>query len=185
MINVNCLNNIAACGLKLFSDEYNTESSFEDAQAVLVRSAKMHDMELPESVAVIARAGAGVNNIPVKECAEKGIVVFNTPGANANGVKELVLAGMLLASRDIVGGIEWVQREKDQEDIDKLAEKQKKQFAGCEIMGKKLGIIGLGAIGSMVANAAASLGWRFMDMIHTFPSMQHGTFPVLLSTARA
>ena len=118
----------------------------------------MHDMELPESVAVIARAGAGVNNIPVKECAEKGIVVFNTPGANANGVKELVLAGMLLASRDIVGGIEWVQREKDQEDIDKLAEKQKKQFAGCEIMGKKLGIIGLGAIGSMVANAAASLG---------------------------
>ena len=111
--------------------------TLDDCQAVLVRSAKMHDMELPESVAVIARAGAGVNNIPVKECAEKGIVVFNTPGANANGVKELVLAGMLLASRDIVGGIEWVQREKDQEDIDKLAEKQKKQFAGCEIMGKK------------------------------------------------
>lgn len=118
----------------------------------------MHDMELPQSVAVIARAGAGVNNIPIRECAEKGIVVFNTPGANANGVKELVLAGMLLASRDIVGGIEWVQREKDKADIDKLAEKQKKQFAGCEIMGKKLGIIGLGAIGSMVANAAAGLG---------------------------
>ena len=118
----------------------------------------MHDMELPESVKVIARAGAGVNNIPVKECAEKGVVVFNTPGANANGVKELVLAGMLLASRDIVGGIEWVAKEKDQEDIDKLAEKQKKQFAGCEIMGKKLGIIGLGAIGAMVANAASALG---------------------------
>ena len=118
----------------------------------------MHDMELPESVKVIARAGAGVNNIPVKDCAEKGIVVFNTPGANANGVKELVLAGMLLASRDIVGGIEWVAQEKDKEDIDKLAEKQKKQFAGCEIMGKKLGIIGLGAIGAMVANAASALG---------------------------
>ena len=123
---------------------------------MLFRS-KMHDMELPESVKVIARAGAGVNNIPVKDCAEKGIVVFNTPGANANGVKELVLAGMLLASRDIVGGIEWVAKEKDQEDIDKLAEKQKKQFAGCEIMGKKLGIIGLGAIGAMVANAASAL----------------------------
>lgn len=115
-------------------------------------------MELPESVVAVARAGAGVNNIPVKEYAEKGIVVFNTPGANANGVKELVLAGMLLASRDIVGGIEWVEKEKDREDIDKLAEKQKKQFAGCEIMGKKLGIIGLGAIGAMVANAASGLG---------------------------
>ena len=118
----------------------------------------MHDMELPEGVKAIARAGAGVNNIPVMDCAEKGIVVFNTPGANANGVKELVLAGMLLASRDIVGGIEWVAKEKDQEDIGKLAEKQKKQFAGCEIMGKKLGIIGLGAIGAMVANAASALG---------------------------
>ena len=130
----------------------------QECDAVLVRSAKMHDMELPESVKVIARAGAGVNNIPIKDCAEKGVVVFNTPGANANGVKELVLAGMLLASRDIVGGIEWVAKEKDQEDIDKLAEKQKKQFAGCEIMGKKLGIIGLGAIGAMVANAASALG---------------------------
>ena len=158
MFQYHCLNPIAQKGLDIFDDNYKKADTLDDCQAVLVRSAKMHDMELPESVAVIARAGAGVNNIPVKECAEKGIVVFNTPGANANGVKELVLAGMLLASRDIVGGIEWVQREKDQEDIDKLAEKQKKQFAGCEIMGKKLGIIGLGAIGSMVANAAASLG---------------------------
>ena len=115
-------------------------------------------MELPENVKVIARAGAGVNNIPVDVCAEKGIVVFNTPGANANGVKELVLAGMLLASRDIVGGIEWVAHEEDKEHIDKLAEKQKKQFAGCEISGKKLGIIGLGAIGAMVANSATHLG---------------------------
>ena len=134
------------------------QKNWKERDAILVRSAKMHDMELPESVKVIARAGAGVNNIPVKDCAEKGIVVFNTPGANANGVKELVLAGMLLASRDIVGGIEWVAKEKDKEDIDKLAEKQKKQFAGCEIMGKKLGIIGLGAIGAMVANAASALG---------------------------
>ena len=158
MYQYHCLNPIADKGLSLFGDEYKKSDSLEGCEAVLVRSAKMHDMELPESVAAIARAGAGVNNIPVKECAEKGIVVFNTPGANANGVKELVLAGMLLASRDIVGGIEWVEKEKDQQDIDKLAEKQKKQFAGCEIMGKKLGIIGLGAIGAMVANAASSLG---------------------------
>ena len=158
MFQYHCLNPIAQKGLDIFDDNYKKADTLDDCQAVLVRSAKMHDMELPESVAVIARAGAGVNNIPVEKCAEQGIVVFNTPGANANGVKELVIAGMLLASRDIVGGIEWVQREKDQEDIDKLAEKQKKQFAGCEIMGKKLGIIGLGAIGVLVANAATHLG---------------------------
>ena len=108
MINVNCLNNIAACGLKLFSDDYNTESSFEDAQAVLVRSAKMHDMELSDNLLAIARAGAGVNNIPLDKCAEEGIVVFNTPGANANAVKEQVIAAMLLASRDLIGGNKWV-----------------------------------------------------------------------------
>ncbi|MCF0134368.1 MAG: phosphoglycerate dehydrogenase [Blautia sp.] len=158
MFQYHCLNPIASKGLVLFDDSYKNTDTVMDADAVLVRSAKMHDMELPQNVVAIARAGAGVNNIPVKECAEKGIVVFNTPGANANGVKELVLAGMLLASRDIVGGIEWVAQEKDREDIDKLAEKQKKQFAGCEIMGKKLGIIGLGAIGAMVANAASGLG---------------------------
>ena len=158
MFQYHCLNPIAEKGLGLFDEEYKKSEDLQECDAVLVRSAKMHDMELPESVKVIARAGAGVNNIPVKDCAEKGVVVFNTPGANANGVKELVLAGMLLASRDIVGGIEWVAKEKDQEDIDKLAEKQKKQFAGCEIMGKKLGIIGLGAIGAMVANAASALG---------------------------
>ena len=158
MFQYHCLNPIAEKGLGLFDEEYKKSEDLQECDAVLVRSAKMHDMELPESVKVIARAGAGVNNIPVKDCAEKGVVVFNTPGANANGVKELVLAGMLLASRDIVGGIEWVAKEKDQEDIDKLAEKQKKQFAGCEIMGKKLGIIGLGAIGILVANAAVALG---------------------------
>ena len=158
MYQYHCLNPIAEVGLDLFTEDYQKTEELNDAQAVLVRSAAMHDLELPEGLEAIARAGAGVNNIPLEKCADQGIVVFNTPGANANGVKELVLAGMLLASRDIVGGIEWVAKEKDQEDIDKLAEKQKKQFAGCEISGKKLGIIGLGAIGSMVANAAASLG---------------------------
>ena len=128
MFQYHCLNPIAEKGLGLFDEEYKKSEDLQECDAVLVRSAKMHDMELPESVKVIARAGAGVNNIPVKDCAEKGVVVFNTPGANANGVKELVLAGMLLASRDIVGGIEWVAKEKDQEDIDKLAEKQKKQL---------------------------------------------------------
>ncbi|MDO5136170.1 MAG: phosphoglycerate dehydrogenase [Eubacteriales bacterium] len=158
MYQYHCLNPIADKGLAFFDDNYRRSETLEECDAILVRSAKMHEMRLPTTVAAIARAGAGVNNIPVKECAEKGIVVFNTPGANANGVKELVLAGMLLASRDIVGGIEWVQQEKDQKDIDKLVEKTKKKFAGCEIMGKSLGIIGLGAIGSMVANAAAGLG---------------------------
>lgn len=158
MYQYHCLNPIAEKGLELFSEAYRQSETLENCDAVLVRSAKMHDMAIPGSVCAIARAGAGVNNIPVRECSEQGIVVFNTPGANANGVKELVLAGMLLASRDIVGGIEWVAQEKDRADIDKLAEKQKKQFAGCEISGKKLGIIGLGAIGAMVANAASGLG---------------------------
>ena len=158
MFQYHCLNPIAEKGLKLFGDNYKKTETADQCDAILVRSAKMHDMELAKSVCAVARAGAGVNNIPVKEYAEKGVVVFNTPGANANGVKELVLAGMLLASRDIVGGIEWVAQEKDKEHIGKLAEKQKKQFAGCEISGKKLGIIGLGAIGAMVANAACGLG---------------------------
>lgn len=158
MYQYHCLNPISDKGLNLFSENYRLTEKLDNADAILVRSAKMHDMDIPGSVAAIARAGAGVNNIPIRECSERGIVVFNTPGANANGVKELVLAGMLLASRDIVGGIEWVAQQKDREDIDKLAEKQKKQFAGCEISGKKLGIIGLGAIGAMVANAASSLG---------------------------
>lgn len=158
MFQYHCLNPIADKGLELFSEQYKKTDVIQEADAILVRSAKMHDMELPESVKAIARAGAGVNNIPIKDCSEKGIVVFNTPGANANGVKEMVLAGMLLASRDIVGGIEWVAQQKGREDIDKLAEKQKKQFAGCEISGKKLGIIGLGAIGALVANAAIHLG---------------------------
>ena len=158
MVNVNCLNNISSVGLDLFSSDYNTSASFEDSQAVLVRSAKMHDMELPAGLLAIARAGAGVNNIPLDKCADAGVVVFNTPGANANAVKEHVIAAMLISSRDIVGGIEWVKDNKDDADIAKSAEKAKKAFAGKEISGKKLGVIGLGAIGQLVANAAINLG---------------------------
>lgn len=162
MFQYTCLNPIAEVGLHLFSDNYQKTDDLKDAQAVLVRSAAMHDLELPEGLDAIARAGAGVNNIPLDKCAQQGIVVFNTPGANANGVKEMVIAGMLLASRDIVGGIEWVRDNKDLPDIGKAAEKQKKQYAGSEISGKKLGVIGLGAIGVQVANAAINLGMDVM-----------------------
>lgn len=158
MFKYNCLNPIANVGLNLFTDQYEKTDDFNAADAVLVRSAAMHEMELSGNLEAVARAGAGVNNIPLEKCADQGIVVFNTPGANANGVKELVIAGMLLASRDVVGGINWVASEKENADIAKLAEKQKGNFAGCEIAGKKLGIIGLGAIGVKVANAAKHLG---------------------------
>ena len=153
-----CLNPIANVGLDLFSDEYKKVDTIAEADAALVRSAAMHDMELGDSVLAVARAGAGVNNIPLDKCAEAGIVVFNTPGANANGVKELVMAAMLYASRDLVGGIEWCLQNKDDANIAKTAEKEKKNFAGTEIAGKKLGVIGLGAIGVLVANAATHLG---------------------------
>lgn len=153
-----CLNPIAQIGLDGFGDGYTRTENIDEAEGILVRSAAMHDMELPDSLLAVARAGAGVNNIPLDKCAQKGVVVFNTPGANANGVKELVLAAMLLASRDITGGIEWVKSAKDDENIAKAAEKEKKRFAGTEICGKKLGIIGLGAIGVKVANAAIHLG---------------------------
>ena len=158
MYKINCLNAIADVGLKNFSEKYEITADVKEADGILVRSASMHDMELPERLLAVARAGAGVNNIPLDKCAEHGVVVFNTPGANANGVKELVIAGMLLAARDVVGGIEWVKASKDNADIAKAAEKEKKNFAGTEIMGKKLGVIGLGAIGVKVANAAVGLG---------------------------
>ena len=153
-----CLNPIAAIGLDNFTADYEKTENADDADAILVRSAVMHDMELSEKLLAVARAGAGVNNIPLDKCAEKGIVVFNTPGANANAVKELVIAGMLISSRDIIGGIEWVRSDADDENVAKAAEKEKKKFAGTEIAGKKLGIIGLGAIGVKVANAAIALG---------------------------
>ena len=158
MFQYTCLNPIADVGLNLFSEDYAKVDDIKEADAALVRSASVHDMDLGDKVVAIARAGAGVNNIPLDACAEKGIVVFNTPGANANGVKELVLAAMLYASRDLVGGIEWVQNNKDDANIAKTAEKEKKNFAGTEISGKKLGVIGLGAIGVLVANAATNLG---------------------------
>lgn len=171
-IKVNCLNPIAACGLDMLGDNYEITENTNEAEAILVRSASMHDMDLPKSLLAVARAGAGVNNIPLDACAEKGIVVFNTPGANANGVKELVIASLLLAARDITGGIKWCQDNKDDENIAKSGEKAKKAFAGTEIKGKKLGIIGLGAIGVLVANAANRLG---MDVYGCDPylSVEH------------
>lgn len=158
MYQYHCLNPIANVGLKQFNEEYFAIDKVEGADAILVRSAAMHDMKFAPELKVIARAGAGVNNIPLERCAEEGIVVFNTPGANANGVKELVIAGMLMASRDIIGGINWVQEHEEDGDVAKQAEKAKKAFAGCELQGKKLGVIGLGAIGVLVANAAYHLG---------------------------
>ena len=158
MYQYHCLNPISQIGLDKFTENYQKTEAAEAADAILVRSASMHEMELPENLKVVARAGAGVNNIPLDRCAEKGIVVFNTPGANANGVKELVIAGMLLAARDIIGGINWVQEYEEDGDIAKITEKKKKAFAGTELEGKKLGVIGLGAIGVLVANAATHLG---------------------------
>lgn len=153
-----CLNPIAQTGIDEFDIKYAQIDQVEEADAILVRSAGMHDMEFGKDVKVIARAGAGVNNIPLDRCAEEGIVVFNTPGANANGVKELVIAGMLLAARDVIGGIHWVEEHEEDGDLAKAAEKAKKAFAGTELEGKKLGVIGLGAIGVLVANAAVHLG---------------------------
>lgn len=158
MFKYHCLNPISAIGTSNFTDNYLKTDNVEEAEGILVRSAAMHDMDLPEKLLAVARAGAGVNNIPLDKCAEKGIVVFNTPGANANAVKELVIAGMLLAARDIKGGIDWVKENADDENVGKTAEKAKKAFAGTELAGKKLGIIGLGAIGIKVANTARHLG---------------------------
>ena len=158
MFQYNCLNPISTVGLEKFTADYEKTEDVNEAEGILVRSASMHEMELPENLLAIARAGAGVNNIPLDACAQKGIVVFNTPGANANGVKELVIAGMLLASRDVIGGIEWVKENKADANIAKTAEKAKKNFAGTEIQDKKLGIIGLGAIGVKVANVARHMG---------------------------
>ena len=158
MYNVHYLNKISPKGTALWTENYEKTEKIQEAEAILVRSASMHDMTLPENLLAVARAGAGVNNIPLTSCADQGIVVFNTPGANANGVMELALCGMLLACRDIVGGINWVQSIKSSPDVAKLVEKGKSQFAGFEIAGKRLGVIGLGAIGGPLANAARRLG---------------------------
>lgn len=158
MYKVHCLNNISDKGLGLLTEDYELTDNVEEADVILVRSANMHDMEIPAGLKAVARAGAGVNNIPLDAMAEAGVAVFNTPGANANAVKELVLAGMLLSARDILGGIDWVAQNADDENVGKSAEKAKKAFAGGEIFGKTLGIIGLGAIGKLVAQSAEALG---------------------------
>ena len=158
MFQYKCLNPISEVGLSIFDENYKEVEELQDADAVLVRSAAMHDMQDVPNLLPVARAGAGVNNIPVSDYAEKGIVVFNTPGANANGVKEIVIAGMLLSARDLIGGHNWVEENKNNPDITKAMEKAKKAFAGTEIQKKKIGVIGLGAIGVLVANAARNLG---------------------------
>lgn len=155
---VHCLNNISKKGTDTLPDNCELTDDINQADGIMVRSAAMHDMEFSDNLLAIARAGAGVNNIPLDRCAEEGIVVFNTPGANANAVKEIVIAGLLLASRDIIGGIEWCKENADDENIAKTREKAKKAFAGNELKGKKLGVIGLGAIGALVSNAAIALG---------------------------
>ncbi|WP_088227093.1 phosphoglycerate dehydrogenase [Desulfosporosinus sp. FKB] len=157
MFKINRFNNIANVGLDLLTDNYEMVESLNNADAALVRSANLHEIELPNSLKAIARAGAGVNNIPLDKCAEKGIVVFNTPGANANGVKEILIASLILASRDILGGVNWVTSVKEEPDVAKLVEKNKAKFVGTEIKGKKLGVIGLGAIGVLAANVAIKL----------------------------
>ena len=158
MYKYKCMNPIAKIGLNNFTDQYEAVDNVDEAEGILVRSANMLEMDFSDNLLAIARAGAGVNNIPLDKCTQQGITVFNTPGANANGVKEMVLAAMLIASRDIIGGTEWVKANAGDPDIAKLTEKSKKKFAGTEIFGKKLGIIGLGAIGVRVANAARQLG---------------------------
>ena len=158
MRKIHCINAISKYGTDQFTEDYQLTDEVNEAEGILVRSASLHEMQFSDSLLAIARAGAGVNNIPLEACAQEGIVVFNTPGANANGVKELVLAGLFLASRDIVGGIEWCKANKEDANIAKSAEKAKKAFAGCEIKGKKLGVVGLGAIGAEVANTAIAMG---------------------------
>lgn len=159
MKKIKLMNKIAKVGVDMFDKAaFEVSDAVESPDAIMVRSAKLHDMPMENNLLAISRAGAGVNNIPVEECAKRGIVVFNTPGANANGVKELAVAALLLASRDIVGGIKWAEELKGDEDVAKAVEAGKSKFAGHEIIGKTLGVIGLGAIGGLVANSARSLG---------------------------
>ncbi len=179
MYKYHCLNKISKVGTSCFNDNFVATDVCEGADAILVRSAAMHEMEFSKGLKAIARAGAGVNNIPLDRLAEEGIVVFNTPGANANGVKELVIAGLLLAARDVIGGMDWVKENKDMPDLAKQVEKAKSAFAGYEIKGKKLGVIGLGAIGVEVANAAAALGMEvygydpYISVEHAWRLSQH------------
>lgn len=189
MYKINCLNKISANGIRVLTNKYDITENINEADAILVRSAVMHDMELPESVVAVARAGAGVNNIPLDKYAEKGVVVFNTPGANANAVKEIVLAALLIASRDIIGGNEWVRENANDENIAKTAEKAKAQFAGTEIKGKVIAVIGLGAIGVLVANACLNLGMSvigydpYLSQINALHLDRHVTYTSNLEEA--
>ena len=189
MIKINCLNKISPNGLRVLTNNYDLTDDINEASAVLVRSAVMHDMELPKSVVAVARAGAGVNNIPLDKYAEKGVVVFNTPGANANAVKEIVLSALLLASRDLIGGNEWVRENASDENIAKTAEKAKAQFAGTEIKGKIIAVIGLGAIGVLVANACLNLGMSvigydpYLSQINALHLDRHVTYTSNLEEA--
>lgn len=189
MFKINCLNKISANGLRVLTNKYDITDDINEANAVLVRSAVMHEMELPESVVAVARAGAGVNNIPLDKYAEKGIVVFNTPGANANAVKEIVLSALLLASRDLIGGNEWVRNNASDVNIAKTAEKAKSQFAGTEIKGKIIAVIGLGAIGVLVANACLNLGMSvigydpYLSQINALHLDRHVTYTSNLEEA--
>ena len=161
MKKIKLMNKIAAVGTDVFDKNiYEISDNASDPDAIMVRSANLHEMEIGPSLLAISRAGAGVNNIPIEECSKRGVVVFNTPGANANGVKELAIAALILASRDVVGGIEWAKTLSDDANIAKTVEAGKSKFAGCEILGKTLGVIGLGAIGGLVANTAKNLGMK-------------------------
>lgn len=162
MYKVHCMNNIAKVGTDELGVGLELTDDFDEADAIMIRSASLHEVELPARLLAVARAGAGVNNIPLERCAKQGIVVFNTPGANANAVKEMVISGLLLSARDIIGGTEWVAENSDDPEVGKKAEKAKKNYAGTEIAGKTFGVIGLGAIGAMVANAARSMGMRVL-----------------------
>ena len=189
MFKINCLNKISPNGLRVLTNNYDITDDINEADAILVRSAVMHEMELPKSVVAVARAGAGVNNIPLDKYAEKGVVVFNTPGANANAVKEIVLSALLLASRDLIGGNEWVRENASDENIAKTAEKAKSQFAGTEIKGKIIAVIGLGAIGVLVANACLNLGMSvigydpYLSQINALNLDRHVTYTSNLEEA--
>ncbi len=173
MINIHCLNNISKAGINALSSDYQLVDSLGNADIVLVRSANMHELELPQKVVAVARAGAGVNNIPYKDYASRGVVVFNTPGANANAVKELIISALLMTARDLYGGLNWINENRDDSDISKTVEKAKKQFAGIEISGKTIGIIGLGAIGIKLANACSALGMNVVGYERNFEALNN------------
>ena len=162
MYKIHLVNNISKVGTARFGDNYEFVDDAVDADGVIVRSANLHEVEIPNTLLAIARAGAGVNNIPIDKCAKMGTVVFNTPGANANAVKEMVVSGLMLASRDIIGSVEWVRSHADDPDIAKTVEKVKKNYAGTEVAGKTIGVIGLGAIGALVANTCRQLGMKVL-----------------------